>query len=138
MNPAARVILILCTLAVSASCGNTYGNGPLPGLIPSQVSTIEISNRGGAVVRFTEASDIRFILEQFALTEARAEGKVNPELTVVVRPVSSPSVTLRLERGNVGPNVPASDVVTRWYFKNEALYAFIQSAFSRTGLPGAA
>jgi hypothetical protein len=131
MNEALRLVLALGVLSLSLSCANQPAQGPLPGMKAADVTAIEVSNQSGGVIRFTKPADIRFVLQELTLTEPRAEGKVNPEFKVKVHRVSSPPVTLRLERGSVGPDVPASDVVTRWYFKTESLYAFIQAAFSR-------
>jgi hypothetical protein len=137
MRLAAR-FLVAFFLSAGISCARPPSGGPLPGLVQSQVASIEITNAAGAVVRLTRPQDIRFVLGHFTQTEPHREGKVNSEFWVVVQPVSGAPITLRLEKRCVGPAVRASDVVTRWYFTSEGLYPFIQAAFARSAPKGAA
>ncbi len=113
------------TLVAAFAC--TEYSSPLDPLHGQPVRRIVFTDHRGPVLVLTDEKDIRVVVDALRRLPTHSEGKVNPEFDVTFTPRRGPDLRLRLEAGSIGPAVPASSVVRRWYFQDEALYHFIQS-----------
>jgi hypothetical protein len=114
-------------------------SSPLAPLAGQPVQSITVADHRGHSVLVTEPVDIAFVTWQLASLPTRKEGKVNPEFELTFTPLPGPALQLRLEPSCIGPAARASDVVSRWYFQDRALYEFIASRMaSLSAKPGPA
>jgi len=120
----AVLFLAVATILTIGSCSDS--RNPLDALAGLPITSISVSqDHGGRTVLITEPEDIHFITTRLIGLRTHREGKVNPEFHLVFASQGGASLRLRLGRDCIGPAVPASDVVLRWYFDDGAVYDFI-------------
>ncbi len=122
------LMVALGLLVGSASCSRR--SSPLGPIAGESIVSITISDGNGHSTILDQSGDIQFVSSQLASLPTRREGKVAPEFELTFRTSKGSVLHLRLDSSCVGPNVPASDVVTRWYFENRALYTFLAGRLS--------
>jgi hypothetical protein len=138
MRPYPLVLPLIGTFSIAlAACSRP--SSPLAPLAGGPVQSITVTDHSGHSVLITEPADIAFVTSQLASLPTRSEGKVNPEFELTFTPKHGPALHLRLEPRCIGPAVRASDVVSRWYFQDRALYEFFASRMaSASTRPGPA
>ena len=132
VRPSLRVdrvpgILVLAVGLPVVLAGCSRPSSPLAPLAGQSVRAITIADHNGHSAVLKEPRDIQFVTLQLAALPTRREGKVTPEFELEFTAARGPALHLRLDSRCIGPAVPASDVVPRWYFQDRTLYEFIKA-----------
>jgi hypothetical protein len=125
--PLPWLLLFVFGLAVGANSAS-----PLAALEGQPLRSISLGDNNGHSVVLTRPEDLAFVTSHLVGLPTHSEGKVNSEFELVFTPVQGVPLRLRLDRRCIGPNVPSSDVVTRWYFPDRVLYDFVASRLNAT------
>ena len=126
-----RPLLFLAVPIVFLVTACSDASSPLGPLMGQAIQSISIANHNGRTVVLTQPEDIQFVVSHLSALPTQRGAKVNPEFELEFRPLQGIPLRLRLERSCIGPDVPASDVVNRWYFADGALYDFVASRVNR-------
>lgn len=126
--------LFLCTM----TCCTTHENDARQSLhIDNQkILRISITDRARRTVDLVDSGDIGFFLAQLTSLTPRVEENVRNEYDLTLYKEYDDArhmwhmTTLRMGLECIGPLTPASEGVTRWYFRNDSLYNFIRNKFS--------
>jgi hypothetical protein len=81
-----------------------------------------VQGLNGRSVEINDPEEIRLFVDGLRGLQPFKEGKVVPELELTVSFNDAPPLRLRMGKDHIGPAVPASDVVWRWRFADDALY----------------
>jgi hypothetical protein len=98
---------------------------PLSDLRADQIRSIDISDHNNRRVQISDLKGIEFFLAKTKSLRAKKDFKVNPEFEITVNMLDGSGLHLRMGKDCIGPNVPASAGVTRWYFEDPELYDFV-------------
>lgn len=98
---------------------------PLSDLRAAQIRSIDIADHNNHRVQISDRKGIEFFLAKTKSLRAKKDFKVNPEFEITVNMLNGGGLRLRMGRDCIGPNVPASAGVTRWYFEDPDLYDFV-------------
>jgi hypothetical protein len=113
-------VIVLVLIPLLGACEEF--SSPMPGVTVDQVIAIQVDG-----TTIDDSSQISFALTQLQSLRERREGKVNPEFRVRFELLDGELRTFRVGQRQIGPDVPASTVTTRWYFDSPTLYEFFQS-----------
>ena len=128
-----RAIIYIVIIVIFSSCQQKDDAAKELDLTSQQILRISITDRDGKTVDIVDSSDIQFFLAQLRSLPTHTEGMVNNEFSITVYKGFDDVthkyhvVSLRMGKDCIGPMVPTSDAVTRWYFENDSLYKFISS-----------
>ena len=114
--------VVTCLMLLDACKAET---SPLSELRVSDVRAIDVADHDGRRVQITDPEGIQFFVGGAKGLRAKKDFKVNPEFEIVVQKRDGGSIRLRMGRDHIGPDVPASAGVTRWYFDGPDMYQFI-------------
>ena len=103
---------------------------PLSPLVGQPLRSIAVHDVAGHEVTLTSPEDLEFVANHLTGLEVRREFKMSHEFNLDFYPQRGSPFRLRLGETQIGPDVPASKVADRWYFKDRALYEFIKAKVS--------
>jgi hypothetical protein len=138
MNFHTNILLIthLALIIGLIGCNSHEGNAAKDlDLADQTILRISINDRNNKIVDITDSMDIQYFLAQLLSLTARKEGNVKNEFHITFYQKYDEIdhqrhiTTLRMSKDCIGPMVPSTEVVTRWYFENDSLYNFIIKKF---------
>lgn len=115
------------SVAVSLTSSCTRQAEPLSALNGQPLRAISVEDITGYKVTLTSHEDLEFVTSHLTGLEVRREFKISHEFNLDFYPPQGAPLRLRLGENHVGPDVPASAMADRWYFKDRTLYEFIKS-----------
>jgi len=104
---------------------------PLWNTETQSVRAVVVSDHQGHRVEIVKADEIDFFLGQTRGLRSSSQQKVGIEFEIQVHLQDGRIVRLRMSKECIGPDVPASAGVTRWYFEKSDLYEFLKGKLSR-------
>ena len=96
------------------------------------IRAVVVSDHEGHRVEISRPSEIDFFLDQTRNLRSSSQQKVTVEFEIQVHLHDDKIVRLRMSKECIGPDVPASAGVTRWYFEKPDLYDFLEDRLRRT------
>ena len=99
---------------------------PLQSTDGRSIRSVVVSDHQGHRVEISQPSEIDFFLNQTRGLRSSSQQKVSVEFEIQVHLQDNRIVRLRMSRDCIGPDVPASAGVTRWYFEKADLYEFMK------------
>ena len=128
-----QIVTISLVVSTTASC--VRQSDPLSPLGGQPLRAISVEDREGHKVLLTSREDLDFVSSHLAGLELRREFKMSHEFNLEFSTSQNSSLRLRLGETHIGPDVPASKVEERWYFKDRTFYEFIKAKMQTPSSP---
>jgi hypothetical protein len=122
------LVLVVGVVLLYALKADPY---PLQTTEAQSVRALVVSDHEGHRVEIVKADEIAFFLEQTRGLRSSSQQKVGIDFEIQVHLQDDSIVRLRMSRECIGPDVPASAGVTRWYFEKTDVYEFLKGKLSR-------